>query len=262
MKKDLPIGVFDSGVGGLTVLNQLVKLMPKEKYLYIADLKNSPYGEHKRKELINFADKIFDYFNKVEVKAVVIACNTASSLDIEKYRKQYDFPIFTVVEEAIESLSKEYAEILVAATTATVESKTYSRRINKLYPNTKVIEQACKDIVPAIESGEKDEEKIQNIVDYYISDYKSADLLILGCTHYPIWREYFENTLKSTQVFDPAYSVAERTFNYLKENELLEEKKLQIKAISTKNISKFVENSRNVIEGYEFDMVEENSEIS
>lgn len=262
MKKELPIGVFDSGVGGLTVLNKLVKLMPNEKYLYFADLKNSPYGEHSRQELTYFVDKIFEYFNCEGVKAVVIACNTASSLDIEKYRKTYDFPIFTVVEEAVEAIDIEYKKIIVAATTATVNSKVYSNLINEKYQSTEVIEQACKNIVPAIESGERNDVVIQDIVDSYVKKYQDADFLILGCTHYPIWKRYFEKSLKNTIIFDPAYSVAKKTKDYLEKNNLLSSKKLHIKAISSDIIDKFVENSMFVIDGYDFNEIEENAKIS
>lgn len=220
-----PIGVFDSGLGGLTVLGELIKQLPDESFIFIADTKNNPYGEKTSQELDKIVRKNFEKLIAVGVKAVVIACNTASTLDIDSYRKEYGLPIITVLEATIEEVDNRYSRILVAATNATIKSNKHKILINEHFPGVQVEGVPCKDIVPEIEAGNPGDAKAQHIVDGYLSAYRFAsyDALILGCTHYPIWEDNFRRALPQCKIINPASKTAYLTLNYLKTHNMLRE---------------------------------------
>lgn len=261
MDKNLPIGVFDSGAGGLTVLNELVKLMPYERYIYIADLKNSPYGNKSFSEIEDIVDKIFEKLAQ-KVKLIVVACNTASSLNIDEYRKKYNIPIFTILESAVNSLDKEYSKILLAATEATVKIGKYEEEIKTKCPSTIVYAQACPEIVNYIENLCLDDEVNQRLVDSYIKKYEkeNVDLVLLGCTHYPLWSKYFRNSLnKNTRIYDPANYLAQEVFNYLTKNSLLNKGKLEIVGVVSDKLENFKKNIDLFVDNYKFTKYEKDS---
>ncbi|MFM1539346.1 glutamate racemase [Helcococcus bovis] len=246
-----PIGVFDSGLGGLTVLKELKKILPNENYIYLGDLKNSPYGDKSGDEITSFTKKNIEFFLKNGVKLVVVACNTASSYNIESIREIYNVPIITVLESAISGIDKDDKNILLAATKATCNSGYFDKLLKMNFENVNLYKEACIDIVPSIENKNLNDEEIQSIVDKYIKKYSEEKInkLILGCTHYPIWKKYFNNSVyKEVEVFDPAQKLALEVYNYLNINRMLNnEKKSKSKFYVTKNKDMFFEKSKNFI---------------
>lgn len=153
-EKDKAIGVMDSGVGGLTVLKQLLKVMPSENYLYFGDTKNLPYGEKTKEQLIEIVKEIFDFFEKQNVKAVVLACNTTSATAYEELKDKYSFKIYPLIQTVSKCvvLDKSLDRIGVMATQATVNSQKYTSELKKNNPAIEVFEQACPKWVPIVEN--------------------------------------------------------------------------------------------------------------
>lgn len=193
--KNYPIGFFDSGVGGLTVLKQLKEILPYEKYLYFGDTKNMPYGEKSKEQLVEFSEKIFQFFERKGVKAVVMACNTTSATTYDILKNNFDFKIYPIIQ----SVTKIFAELPVKkigvfATHATINSHAYKIGINRINPEIEVIEHACPEWVKIVE--EKLEDKAESVAsikqDLSSVLQENPEKIILGCTHYP----YIINILK------------------------------------------------------------------
>lgn len=186
--KNKAIGVMDSGVGGLTVLKHLQMLCPNENYIYTGDTKNLPYGEKTKDQLIEIARKVFDFYAKSNVKAVVMACNTTSATVYDELKNDYDFEIYPIIQIIAKSLSKDknLTKIGVMATNATVTSKKYTQELKKNNPQIEVFEQACPLWVPVIEKKLKEYDKETIITNYLDNVLKfNPQKIILGCTHYP-----------------------------------------------------------------------------
>ena len=152
MESNLPIGFFDSGVGGLSVYARFRELLPQEDTIYFGDLKNLPYGNKSKEELIGFARNILDFFKTKGVKAVVIACNTSSALAYKEIKDEYEFPIFPIIQSCAEVIAKmELKRIGVFATVGTVNSSAYRQEINKHNSQIQVKEIACPNWVSIVE---------------------------------------------------------------------------------------------------------------
>ena len=165
MSNNCPIGVFDSGVGGLSVFSQLIKLLPDENYIYFGDTANLPYGNKSQAELVNISTKIFDFFKSKKVKAVVMACNTTSALTYEILKDKYDFKIYPVVQNVAEQIAKEgHKKIGVFATQGTVNSHAYKNELQKHDKNIDVFEIACPEWVSIVENElQEDNNSIKNV---------------------------------------------------------------------------------------------------
>lgn len=186
------IGVFDSGIGGLTVLKELVNKYPNNNYYYFGDNKNMPYGSKTKKELNQLSDNIIKFLLNKNVDIIVIACGTVSSNVYEELKNKYNIPIYDVISPTINYINnKNCKKIGLMATKMTVESKVFEKRINK-----EIISVACPLFVPIIENNS--EKDINEAVKQYASVIPNdIDALILGCTHYPILEDkikpYFKN---------------------------------------------------------------------
>lgn len=220
---DRYIGVFDSGLGGMTVLQELTKLMPNERFIFLADTKRSPYGEKSEEDLYKIVFSNIEYLISRGVKAVVFACNTASSLDLDLIRKKYDLPIITVLEATLEDIGPNDDKILVAATEATIRSKKHKTLIEKNFPHARVQGIACKDIVSAMEFEDPSFEDTLNIVGGYLEEYRDQgfNTLVLGCTHYPIWEEQFSLLMPEARIVNPAHATAILTKKALSDHDIL-----------------------------------------
>jgi glutamate racemase len=191
-----PIGIFDSGIGGLTVANAISKAMPNETLIYFGDTAHLPYGE-KSKELIKeYALGISQFLLEVKhCKAIVIACNTASAAAYEYLRDTHKgtFPIINVIDPIVEELvaNKAIKNIGLIATNTTIESKVYQEKLARRKPNAKVQALATPMLVPMIEEGFAHDNISQTLISNYLSNptLEGIDSLILGCTHYPIIKE-------------------------------------------------------------------------
>lgn len=214
MSKNLPIGFFDSGVGGLSVYAAFRELMPNENTIYYGDLKNLPYGNKTQEELIGFARNILDFFATKNVKAVVIACNTSSALAYEYVKDDYEFEIYPIIQSCAKVISSmDIEKIGVFATVGTVNSGAYKKELIKYNPKLQVKEVACPNWVSIVEGLLDDAEED---IKLHVEEMKAfaPDKIILGCTHYPYLIESLSRYLKSDIFIDPAKIFVE----YLKEN--------------------------------------------
>ncbi len=183
-----PIGFFDSGVGGVTVYEQVKKLLPCENYMYFGDTQNMPYGEKSEAQLLEFADRIFKFFEGNRAKAVVMACNTTSAIVYEKLKNNYDFEIYPIIQSVAQKLSTlQINRLGIFATPATINSHCYKKEIAKHNPKIEVIEVACPKWVKIVEDGEENtpqgracvKEKLEEMLKF------APEKIVLGCTHYP-----------------------------------------------------------------------------
>ena len=191
--KENPIGVFDSGIGGLTVVKRLNQCMPNENIVYFGDTARVPYGNKSNTTVIEYATEDAQFLLQKNVKIIVVACNTASSVALNHLQEKFEIPIIGMIEpgarRALEvSKSKK---IGVIGTYATINNKAYSKKIKELDSNVKVFEKACPLFVPLAEEGLIKHPATKLIAEEYLSGLKEAgiDTLILGCTHYPILAE-------------------------------------------------------------------------
>lgn len=188
MNNNSPIGVFDSGVGGLSVFKEVIKLLPNENYIYFGDTINLPYGNKSQEELVEISSNIFDFFKSKNVKAVIMACNTTSAVTYDILKDKYDFKIYPIVQNISNCIAKENNKrIGVFATKATVGSHAYKKEITKHNPNIEVFEIACPNWVRIVENElQEDKESIEDIKTHLDEMLKNnVDKIILGCTHYP-----------------------------------------------------------------------------
>ncbi|GLC88373.1 glutamate racemase [Lysinibacillus piscis] len=191
-----PIGVIDSGVGGLTVAKEIMKLLPNETIYYIGDTARCPYGPRTKQEVRNFTWQMAKALEKMNVKMLVIACNTATAVALESLQRNMPFPVLGVINAGARAAVKKTKrhEVVVLATEGTIKSGAYEKALLALSTSTQIIPLACPTFVPLVESGEYK----GDFADQLIADglkplqKKSFDTVILGCTHYPILQKQIE----------------------------------------------------------------------
>jgi glutamate racemase len=215
-----PIGVFDSGIGGLTVLKALRERFPAETFIYVADIANLPYGEKTFTQIQALAKQILDWFAEQNVKMVIMACNTSSALALDAVKDAYAFPILGLIEPIAQSIAKEHQRIGVMATAATVNSRAYEIAFKRVNPNVEVFSVACPRLVPLIEAHQEQTPYAQQCVEEYLQPLLAAsiDTLVYGCTHYP----YLDGVIRSIlpaniTIADPANYVTQAAQQYLGE---------------------------------------------
>lgn len=230
MSNNFPIGVFDSGVGGLSVFSQLIKLLPNENYIYFGDTLNLPYGDKSQEELVQITRNIFEFFKLKNVKAVVMACNTTSAMTYDILKNEFDFKIYPIVQNVAKQIAEQnYDKIGVFATQGTINSHAYKNEIQKYNINTKVFEIACPKWVNFVENKlQYEEENIQNIKDNLDKMLKnSPDKIILGCTHYPYLLNVLSKFAPENLFINPAKYFSKFIYQDLKNNNLLNTSKSQ-----------------------------------
>ena len=213
VKKTAPIGVFDSGVGGLTVAREIMRNLPKEDIVYFGDTARVPYGSKSKDNIIRYSRQIIHFLQTKGVKAIVIACNTASALALDTVKDEFDIPIIGVVEPGARAALAvtENKKIGVIGTEATVRSSMYEKIIKGINPEVSVIGKACPLFVPLVEEGFKKHQVTDEIIDYYLAGLKKSDIdaLILGCTHYPLLRSKIREYVgEKITLVNPAYETA------------------------------------------------------
>lgn len=214
MNNENPIGIFDSGIGGVTVLREIIKLLPDEKYIYYSDSKNNPYGDKSNEQIISICDNIVRLFISKKCKAIVIACNTASAIASSYLRKKYkDIPIIAI--EPAYKMVYDFAydnPTLVMATKGTIESEKFNLLLKK-YDNHKTILCECIGLADIIEEGK--DEKIHKYLEKNIGIYKGkVKNVVLGCTHYPLIQNQINDVLGGNIIF---FNGASRLAVHLKE---------------------------------------------
>ncbi|RVU55537.1 glutamate racemase [Anaerosphaera multitolerans] len=224
-----PIGIFDSGVGGLSVLKELRELLPKENYIYIGDTLRMPYGDREPSEIKDYTIECFEKLKAENVKAAVLACSTSTSYSLDELKEKFDFPIIGVIGAgALETImSTENKNVLLLDTNATVKSGIYEKTIAKIDSKINLISQGCPDLVKAVEEGYGESVVGFSIAKKYIDIYDDFDYdtLILGCTHFGLVEENIENILKevgkNAKIVNPAYSTAVQLSRILEEFRIL-----------------------------------------
>lgn len=205
------IGVFDSGVGGITVLKEIIKVFPKEEIIYYGDNKNAPYGEKTVENIRELCLKIGEFLVLNKVDAIVIACNTATAASLEALKNRFPhIPVIGVIEAGAKTASKATMNnfIGVIATPATVKMNAYPKSFQIIDHDISVIQEGCSKLCPMIESGWENTLENEAIIKTYIKRIpEKVDTLVLGCTHYPIIRETIEKYFRG-QIVDPAKETA------------------------------------------------------
>lgn len=227
---DAPIGVFDSGIGGLTVLNALRQALPQESFVYLADTARIPYGTKSREAVIQYAQQICSQFIRHHrIKALVIACNTASAHALTTLQQEFsDIPVLGVIvpgaTAAVHTTRNKH--IAVIATEGAVRSRAYEGAIAALDKSIRVSSQACQLLVSLVEEGWLEGDITDSIIQRYLQPLfngsNTPDTLVLGCTHFPLLKARIENYLgKNVSVVDSASNVAKEVFNLLEQRQLL-----------------------------------------
>ncbi len=204
-KKNEYIGVFDSGVGGISVLKELVRVLPQERFLYYGDSANAPYGEKTTELVLELAMNNVRYLLARNAKAIVIACNTATSVAVNAVRKAYpELPVIGV-EPAIKpaAAAKEHAKVLVMATPITLHLEKYQQLSKTLAQKAEFIPVDCAGLAHRIEQGNLNGVDLQQQLERLLTPYKNqADSVVLGCTHYPFVKEQIRRVLGNVPMFD------------------------------------------------------------
>ena len=208
MNKDGPIGVFDSGIGGLTVLKHLVTALPNENYIYFGDTARIPYGDKTEKQLIEFVADILNWYKQHNVKAVLMACNTSSAVVLDLIKDKYDFPILGLINPTAKHIANlDIEKIGIIATSATANSKAYSRTIIAHDSSKKVYEIGCPGLVEIVESGDINSQYAKKRVYEYIVPLleNNVEKIVLGCTHYPFLKPVINDITNNPDLLiDPA----------------------------------------------------------
>jgi len=226
MNKSEAVGVFDSGVGGLTVLKEIVSLLAGESTIYLGDTARVPYGSKPKSTVVQYSLEDARFLSEQKVKALVVACNTICCQALDELQETFSLPIVGVVapaSRAAVALTKN-KKIGVIGTEGTINSGAYYQAIKQLDGEIEVLVKACPLFVPLVEEGLLAGEIVQKIVDMYLVELREAqiDTLVLGCTHYPLLREPIANCLgPGITVLDPATAVAEELKQKLIEHDLL-----------------------------------------
>ncbi len=228
LKKDAPIGVFDSGVGGLTVFREIMRQIPNEKMVYFGDTARVPYGSKSKDTVTRFSEQIVRFLRTYDVKCIVVACNTASAYALETLQKECDVPIIGVVEPGAKAAvnATKNGNIGVIATEATIGSGMYTEYIKSLNKDVTILGKACPLFVPLVEEGLLQDPVTDEIARRYLAELidREIDTLILGCTHYPLIRSTLQKIVgDKVTLVNPAYETAITLRQMLSDRDLLNE---------------------------------------
>ncbi len=208
-----PIGVFDSGVGGLTVAREIMRQIPNEKIIYFGDTARVPYGSKSKETVTRFSRQIVRFLQSFQVKTIVVACNTASAYALDELEKETDIPMIGVVKPGAKTAVQvtRNGKIGVIATEATIGSRIYSKYIQELNENVTIYGKACPLFVPLVEEGLWQDPVTDEIAKRYLTELIDIDIdtLILGCTHYPLIRSTLGRIMgEKVTLVNPAYETA------------------------------------------------------
>lgn len=242
-----PIGIFDSGVGGLTVLESIRKQLPNENIIYIGDNAHCPYGDKTKEQLLTYTKEICEYFVSRDVKMIVLACNTTSANVLDELQEFFpQVPIVGVIHSTVHDvLNRQSQSVLVIATHATIASHKYRDTIHQYNDSIQTYELETPQLVPLIESGDY-KKGIRDTLNIYLKPYQDkVDTLILGCTHYPIVLDQIQSVLKNKIYVSSSEAIYQEVDSYLKVHHLyrkLQDKPL-IEIYTTGNVDEFVYSS-------------------
>lgn len=225
MDRNAPIGVFDSGVGGLTVAREIMRQMPDERIVYFGDTARVPYGTKSQETVIRYSRQIIRFLQTQKVKAIVIACNTASACALEAVEKTLDIPIIGVIHAGAKAAveATKNGKIGIIATEATIRSGVYTEMMCQMNPDIEVTGKPCPLLVPLVEEGLLHDSVTDEIASRYLASLKGKyiDTLVMGCTHYPLLRSTLKRLMgEDVALINPAYETAVELKGLLEEKEL------------------------------------------
>lgn len=220
--KDRPIGVFDSGLGGISVLAALRQYLPAEDFIYYGDAANAPYGDRGETEIRALTLQAAEHLASQQIKALVVACNTATSAAVETLRQQYDFPVIGMEPALKPAAQYPGSRVLVMATQGTLKQNKFAALLRQWGKRVKVFSLPCPGLVELIEAGGPDDPAILPYLQKLLTPYKGqVDALVLGCTHYPFVEKQILAVLGDIPVFDGRQGTARQLVRRLKEQDLL-----------------------------------------
>jgi glutamate racemase len=222
MSNESAIGVFDSGMGGLTVVRELMHQLPNESIIYFGDTARVPYGPKSPDTVLRYSREITAFLQGEGVKALVVACNTATAHALPALRREFDMPIVGVIEPGARAAAAvtKTKRVGVIGTAGTIKSRAYEKEIRKLLPDVQVTAQACALFVPLVEEGWLDSEVTRAVARNYLAPIVSAevDTLVLGCTHYPLMKTVIGNVVgRAVRLIDSAHETARQAGEILRE---------------------------------------------
>ncbi len=255
-----PIGVFDSGVGGLSVLRAMREQMPKESILYFGDQVHVPYGLRSMGEIQKFSEGITHFLLKNDVKLIVVACNTASAAALKYLREKFPHVIFVGMEPAVKPAaeSTKTGKVGVLATPATFQGELYASVVERFASGVELFQDTCAGLVTQIEKGELTSQATRAILENALQPMleKNIDTVVLGCTHYPFVIPLIQNIAgENVRVIDPAPAVAKQV------NRLLESRKLQNKSNTINKIKIFTSGDAQVVKSVLIKLLKVNNEV-
>ena len=249
-----PIGVLDSGLGGISVLRELVKLMPGEDFIYYGDSANAPYGTRTPEEVIDLTKKDVEFLLERGAKAIVVACNTATSVAIKELRAAYEeiLPVIGI-EPALKPAvkAKEHSKVVVMATPMTLSQTKFNSMMHIYEDDANIIKMPCPGLVEYIESGVLDGPVLDAYLEKQFAPYDKAeiDAVVLGCTHYPLIREVNHKHLPGVFVYDGGFGTAKQTKRRLEERGLLSDRESggKVEIFNSRNTEEILELSRQLL---------------
>ena len=226
LQKDAPIGVFDSGVGGLTVAREIMRQMPNEKIIYFGDTARVPYGSKSKETVTRYSKQIVRFLQSFQVKTIVVACNTASAYALDELEQETDIPVLGVLKPGAKTAAEvtKNGKIGVIATEATIGSQMYTKYIKELNKQVTIYGKACPLFVPLVEEGLWQDPVTDEIAKRYLTELIDIDIdtLILGCTHYPLIRSTLGRIMgENVTLVNPAYETAMELKSLLAEMDIL-----------------------------------------
>lgn len=221
-----PIGIFDSGVGGLTVVKEIIKALPNENIVYFGDTARVPYGAKSKDVVTKYSKQIVRFLMTKNVKAIIVACNTVSSNSLDTLRDSFDVPFVGVVEPGVRSVlqTTKNKRVGIIGTEATIRSGMYGRLIHEADSSIEVFSKPCPLFVPLAEEGWYDNEIAKMTAGLYLDELISCgiDTLLLGCTHYPLLKQCIGETIgEAIKIVDPAKNTADSLKHILAKSDML-----------------------------------------
>lgn len=221
---ELPVGIFDSGVGGLTVMKEIIELLPGENIIYFGDTARVPYGTRSREIVTKYSMENTEFLMSKGIKALVVACNTASSISLPLLRREFSVPVIGVVEPGARAAAAgtKLKKVAVIGTEATINSRSYEEAIKAIDSSVEVSGIACPLFVPLIEEGWLNGEIVKLTAEKYLSSlrYNCVDSIVLGCTHYPMIKDVIKD-VSGVPLIDSAVETAKEVKRVLEEKGML-----------------------------------------
>lgn len=216
-----PIGLFDSGIGGLSVLKELINTLPNEDFIYLGDTHNFPYGNKSKSTIIELARKNIEFLISQNVKLIIIACGTVTSQALDIIKNEYNVPIIGIIDPTIDYLvdtHKKNEKIGIIATSGTIKSGMWERKIKDEISDVETVSEQAPLLAIMAENGWTNNKVAKYTIKEYMKIFKDVDRLILGCTHYPFFEELIKKELPNTEVINTGVIVAKYTKDYLNNN--------------------------------------------